>query len=135
MLHQIFPDNVGGNMGFQMKELRGTDLSTISSDILEKLPLNNLDCDRDLDVMDKIATRAATCATLKFTGQGMRDDMTKIDSETKNVLKLMDANEKQWLKSSRVADCTHIAPQLIIGIAIIAINCGFARIFMHVYCS
>ena len=71
-----------------------------------------MDCECDLAVIDKIATRAATCATAtlkftsKFTGHGMRDDMTlyqpnitKIDSETKNVLKLMDANEKQWRKS------------------------------------
>ena len=60
--------------------------------------------------MDRIATRSATCATLKFTGrftgQGMGEDMTlyqlnitKIDSEPKNVLKLTNANEKQWLKS------------------------------------
>ena len=46
-----------------------TDLSTISSDILEKLPVNNLDCEYDFAVIDKIATRADTCATLKFTGK------------------------------------------------------------------
>ena len=78
----------GREFGFSAEGCCVTDLTTVSTDVFEKLPVHNLDCERDLAIMDKIASRAAVGSNRKFTA---KDDMTlyqakitKIDKETKN---------------------------------------------------
>lgn len=95
----------GREFGFSTEPKRATDLTQVPSDICDKLPDHNLDCERDLSVMDKIAIRAASCSNRKFTGKCMRDDMTlfqakvvAIDDTTKKIAKLLDRDEQSWFE-------------------------------------
>ena len=92
--------------GFSAEECCVTYLTTVSTDVLENLPIHNLDCERDLAIMDKIASRAAVCSNRNFTAKGMKDDMTlyqakvaKIDKETKKISNILDVDEKKWFES------------------------------------
>ena len=64
--------------------------------------MNNLDCERDLAIMGKLAKRAVACSNRKFNAKGMKDEMTlyqaghiKVGKETKQICKLLDEQEKQ----------------------------------------
>ena len=95
----------GREYGFSVENNRATDLTTVPEEICDKLPSHNLDCERDLSIMDKLAIRAAACSNRKFTGKGMKDDMTlyqanvtKIDAEMKNIAKILDEEERKWFQ-------------------------------------
>jgi hypothetical protein len=98
----------GREYGFSLDPKRATDLTNVPAEVCEKLPVHNLDCERDLSVMDKIANRAAACSNRKFTGKSMRDDMTlfqanvkSIDQETRKIAKLLDENERSWFQEQK----------------------------------
>ena len=85
---------------------RCTDMTKVEPEVLTKLPVNNLICERDLSHMDKITIRAASCSNRYFTAKSMRDDMTlyqakvvNIDKETKEIAKLLDEDERKWFSS------------------------------------
>ena len=62
----------GREYGFgsnQDKASRATFLQSIDPTTLTYLPTNNLDCERDLAVFDKLARRSAACSNKKFTGK------------------------------------------------------------------
>ena len=87
---------------------RATDLTEVDPDVLDKLSVNNLDCERDLAIMDKLAKRAAACSNRKFNAKGMKDKTTiyqaghiKVDKETKQICKLLDEQEKQCFESQQ----------------------------------
>ena len=89
----------------------------MATDVLEKLPVHNLDSERDLAIMDKIASRAAACPNWKFKAKGMKDDMTlsskdkenTVDQETKNISNILDIHEKKWFESQAEITKTKIA--------------------------
>ena len=77
---------------------------------MKKLGDNNLDCERDLSHMDKLAKREATCSNKKSKAQGMRDDMTlyqanvtSIDDYTKRMVNILDEKEKDYSFTSQNA--------------------------------
>ena len=87
---------------------RATDLSKLDKDVLVKLDVENLDTERDLSHMDKLAKRAAACSNKFFNGKGMKDDMTlyqasitSIDKDTRQIMKILDTQEKEWLASQK----------------------------------
>ena len=60
---------------------RATEINKIPTEQLIHLPVNSLDCERDLSVFDRLAKRSsAMCASQKFTGKGMRDEITLMQS-------------------------------------------------------
>ena len=88
---------------------RATVLHTLSEDDLQYLPTNNLDCERDLAIFDKLAGRSAACSNRKFKAKGMRDEMTLYKSESVNVdkatyylSKVLDDRELQWVKQQEI---------------------------------
>ena len=84
-------------------------MTKVDPEVLPKLPVNNLICERDLSHMDKIAIRAASCSNRRFTAKSLRDDMTlyqvkvvNIDKETKEIAKLLDEEERKWFSSQEI---------------------------------
>ena len=75
----------GREFGFSVEEKRVTDLTQVATDVLEKLPVHNLDCEHDLAIMDKIASRAAAFPNRKFKTKGMKDDMTLYQAKIKRI--------------------------------------------------
>ena len=43
---------------------------------LDHLPVNSIDCESDLTVFDHLAKQSAMCISQKFTGKGMRYEIT-----------------------------------------------------------
>ena len=83
---------------------RATALHTLDPSKLQFLPTDNLDCERDLAIFDKLAARSASCANHKFTAKGIRDEMTllkcsqvTVEKVTKSLVKTLDARERQWV--------------------------------------
>ena len=73
------------------------------------MPVNNLDCERDLAKFDQLAKRSAMCSSKTITAKSIRDEMTLIQAEnikiekiTKNVAKVLDDEEKIWVKSQNL---------------------------------
>ena len=52
---------------------RATALDKLDPERLDFLPTNNLACERDLAVFDKLAKRSASCSNRKFTSKGIQD--------------------------------------------------------------
>ena len=62
-----------------------------------------------MSVFDRLAKRSVLCASQKFTGKGMRDkitliqsDVTKIEKVTKAVTEVLDEDEKLWVKGQNI---------------------------------
>ena len=76
---------------------------------INKIPTEQLDREKDLSVFDHLAKRTVLCASQKFTGKGMRDestliqsDVTKIEKVTKTIAKVLDEDEKLWVKGQNI---------------------------------
>ena len=88
---------------------RATSLHTLDPAKLRFLPKNNLDCERDLAIFDKLAARSASCSNHKFTAKGIRDEMTvikcspvSVEKVTKSLVKILDEHEKQWVEKQNI---------------------------------
>jgi hypothetical protein len=88
---------------------RATALHTLNPHDLEDLPTNNLDCERDLAMFDKLAARSASCSNRKFTAKGIRDEMTvykcnlvNVEQATRRLAKILDDREKKWVEEQNV---------------------------------
>ena len=76
---------------------------------INKIPTEQPDREKDLPVFDRLAKRTALCASQKFTGKGMWDeitliqsDVTKIEKVTKTTAKVLDEDEKLWVKGQNI---------------------------------
>ena len=55
---------------------RATAIHKLDPAVLPYLPTDNLTCERDLAVFDRLAQRSASCSNRKFTTKGIQDEMT-----------------------------------------------------------
>lgn len=59
---------------------------------LDHLPVSSIDCESDLTVFDHLAKQSAMCVPQKFTGKGMRDEITLVQSGVMKIEKITN----QW---------------------------------------
>lgn len=85
-----------------------SDLTEVDPEVLRKLPVNNLICERELSHMDRVVVCAASCSNHSFTAKSIRDNITldqikvfSIDNETKAIAKLLDEEESKYFMSQR----------------------------------
>ncbi|KAK6179055.1 hypothetical protein SNE40_011501 [Patella caerulea] len=88
---------------------RATALHKLEPSLLEFLPTDNLDCERDLAKFDKLAQRSAACSNKRFTGRSIRDEMTvyksppvNVEKITKSMSKILDKQEQQWMEKQKL---------------------------------
>ena len=88
---------------------RATAIHKLDPAVLPYLPTDNLDCERDLAVFDKLAQRSASCSNKTFTAKGIRDEMTVhkcppvfVNKITKSLSKILDQQEKEWMEKQKV---------------------------------
>ena len=88
---------------------RATAIHKLDLAVLSYLPTDNLVCEKDLAVFDKLAQRSASCSNRIFTAKGIRDEMTVytrspvfVDKVTKILAKTLDKKEKEWMEKQKV---------------------------------
>ena len=104
----------GREYGFddEDKDLRATLISSIEESKLDKLPTNNLICERAFSVFDRRARVAASGRNRNFQGHGLRDDMvlydqstesliSRVDKVTGKVEKILKERETEWTSAQR----------------------------------
>lgn len=85
------------------KELRATDLSTLTTEQLHELPSNNCINERDLAKFDREAY-VSKCRNRRFKGKNIRNNMVlykakkcqRIDRISKQIAKMLAEREKEW---------------------------------------
>jgi len=80
----------GREYGFGLDEdasMRATAIHELDASVLEYLPTDNLYCEKDLTVFDKLAQRSAACSNKKFTAKGICDEVTLNKCSPVNVEK------------------------------------------------
>ena len=105
-----FTTQRGREYGFAKHEKsRATNINEIPKEQVDYMPVNNLDCERDLGKFNQLVKRSAMCSSKKFTAKGIRDEITliqakiiKIEKITKNIAKVLDDEEKIWVKSQNL---------------------------------
>ena len=95
--------------GSTNKEQSNTAIHKLDPAVLPYLPTDNLICERDLAVFDRLAQRSASCSNRKFTAKGIRDEMTVykcspviVDTVTKILAKILDKKEQEWLEKQKI---------------------------------
>ena len=79
----------GQEYGFpEYEQPRATEIYKILMEQLDNLSVNNLDCEGDFLVFDCLVRQSAMCASQKFTGKGMRDEITLIQSDVAKIEKV-----------------------------------------------
>ena len=99
----------GREYGFtEHEKSRATNINEIPKEQVDYMPVNILDCERDLVKFNQLAKRSAMCSSKKFKAKP-RDEMTLIQAEnikiekiTKNIAKVLDDEEKIWVKSQNL---------------------------------
>ena len=100
----------GEEWGFaEHEKSRATDINEIPKEQVDYMPVNNLDCERDLAKSNQLPKQSAMWSSKKFTANGIGDEMTliqakniKIEKITKNIAKVLDDKEKIWVKSQNL---------------------------------
>ena len=88
---------------------RATAIHKLDPAVLPYLPTDNLICERDLAVFDRLAQRSASFSNRKFTAKGIRDEMTVykcspviVDTVTKSLAKILDKKEQEWMEKQKI---------------------------------
>ena len=102
----------GNEYGFGPQEgvsCHSTTLHMLDPSKLQYLPTNNLDCERDLAIFDKFASRSASCSNYKFKAKGICDEMTvhkcltfSVEKVTTNLVKILNDYERQWVENQNL---------------------------------
>ena len=102
----------GHEYGFELQEgvsCHATTLHMLDPSKLQYLPTNNLDCERNLAIFNKFASRSASCSNYKFKAKGICDEMTvhkcstvSVEKATTNLVKILADCERQWVEKQNL---------------------------------
>ena len=76
-------------------------MNEIPKEQVDYMPVNNLDCERDLAKFDQLAKRSAMCSSKKCTAKGIRDEMTLIQAENLKKLKKLQKILQKYLMTKK----------------------------------
>ena len=86
-----------------------TDISLLTADEHEGLPMNNLQAERNLSIFDKRASKVAKCRNFRFTGKSIRNGVMlykgntkQIDNSSKIIMHMLTEREKKWTEKQKV---------------------------------